>query len=136
MNWFTKSFVSHKGMEPKHRLVQEHGGCEHVVKDSSITHVVSYENDSFGKEGYCLCKECYEKMQREADEELCTCYYCNGSFPRREVIHWTWYDFYAPQGDEPIVVCDSCQTKDEHKERVARDDADRAREFEYDDDDE
>ena len=129
MNWFTKEYVQSRTTAAKQALVNTHGGCEHVEADASLVSVVSYENDIWGKEGYCMCEACHEKVEEEEGNELVTCHDCHQHVPRKETIDWKWYDFYAPQGDMPLVICDTCRTKDTHQQRVARDRADYDREF-------
>ena len=34
---------------------------------------------------------------------------------------WRWYDFYAPQGDEPLEICKCCWEAPKHQERMLRD---------------
>lgn len=131
MNWFTKTFVSTQPAEKKAALIAEHGGCEHVEQDNTLLFVVSYENDSFGSEGYCMCEACYDAMIAEADEEEVVCYDCKKTVKVKDSIAWKWYDFYAPQGDEPLIICNECRTKEKHIERVRRDREDREEELDY-----
>ena len=49
---------------------------------------------------------------------------CKQARARKDTIEWRWYDFYAPQGDEPLVICTECQSKPKHVKRVAKDEAD------------
>lgn len=131
MNWFTKYHFNGASLEHKTQLVNEHGGCEHVMANPALLVSVSFENDSFGREGYCVCEECHKKQQEEVDSEVVTCHDCQQNFPRKETISWKWYDFYAAQGDEPVIVCDSCRTKPKHRERVERDRREAEEEEEY-----
>ena len=119
MNWFTKRYL--KNLDEKERLVKEWGGCEHVEVDPSCAHVCSYENDSFGSEGYVSCKACFEAAQEaEADEEV-VCNDCKKLVKKKDAIEWRPYDFYAPQGDEPLIICNDCKSADHHVMRVRRD---------------
>lgn len=133
MNWFTKTYASNMNESRKRALVDEWGGCKHVAKDASLLHVVSYENDSFGKEGYCMCKECDAQMRAELDAEEVVCEDCGKTYVRCETISWRWYGFYAPQGDEPLVICASCQDGETHKKRLERYRHDAEADAEYDD---
>lgn len=125
MNWFTKSFVANVSLSKKQALAQENDCCEHVEKDNSQLAVVSYENDSFGREGYGKCQACFDKAEEQADEQLHTCNDCKSEVPLNKGVMWRWYDFYAAQGDEPLFVCDCCRPLDKHQARVKRDQADR-----------
>ena len=129
MNWFTKSFVGTSTLSVKAKLVEEWGGCEHVEKDSSCLYRVDYENDSFGREGYCLCEACAEAATEREDNELHTCVDCKSEVPLKDGVMWKWYDFYAAQGDEPLFVCNTCRTKEKHLARRAKDRADYEAEF-------
>ncbi len=121
MNWFTKQSMTNASSKAKQDAVAEWGGCEHVEADANLVVRISYENDSFGREGYCMCLACVEQSQKEEDEELVFCHDCKTQKPSIEVRRWRWYDFYAAQGDEPICVCKECQTKEKHIERVRQD---------------
>lgn len=121
MNWFTKSGVSHLDTDKKQALVTEHGGCEHVEADASKLHLVSYENDPWGREGHCLCQQCAEKIAEAEDNEPRHCSDCNETKLAKEGAEWRWYDFYAAQGDKPLWICSSCRTAEKHQNRVARD---------------
>lgn len=136
MNWFTKSFVANVSLSKKQALAQENDCCEHVENDNSQLAVVSYENDSFGREGYGMCQACFDKAEEQADEELHTCNDCKSEVPLKKGVMWKWYDFYAAQGDEPLFVCDCCRSLATHQARVKRDQADRDWELGLEEDDE
>lgn len=121
MNWFTKANVSTQPLEKKEALLEEHGGCEHVEKDPSLMTRVSYENDSFGREGYCMCQVCADAADEHDRLEEHTCSDCKGSFPAKDMVEWKWYDFYAAQGDQPLWICNTCRTKERHIQRVKKD---------------
>ena len=122
MNWFTRAFVKTTTTDAKKAdLVAEHGGCEHVIENPSLLYVIQYENDSFGREGYCCCKVCYDAGEQARQEEPTTCHECKQTFPRSETTTWRWYDFYAPQGDTPMVICNTCYAAPKHQARMARD---------------
>lgn len=80
-----------------------------------------------------------ELLVRPGDAyEFLQCDQCAQSVPRYLTREWKWYDFYPAQGDEPMVLCNECNSSDEHRERRARDEADRRAEFgeaDYDDED-
>lgn len=118
MNWFTKSYVAHYPHDLKKKEVERWGGCEHVEKDPSTLYNISYENDSFGREGYCLCEECHKEAQRQRDEEKRMCDDCSQIFERRDLTAWTPYDYCPADGDVLIYICVGCQTKDKHSKRV------------------
>lgn len=121
MNWFTTTHAAGFPNEKKKQHVDEWGGCEHVEQDASLLHLISYENDSFGREGYCMCKECWEAAQKAQAEEMVTCQDCHQIVPTKDTISWRWYDFYAPSGDEPLIICIECKYKPTHLNRVAKD---------------
>lgn len=129
MNWFTRSHVAHYPHILKKKEVQQWGGCEHVVNDPSLLHIISYENDSFGREGYCLCEDCHKKAMAIKDEEKKVCHDCAQVFASKDLMAWTAYDHYPADGDTPIYVCAGCQIKDKHLNRVRRDQAYRRDEF-------
>lgn len=129
MNWFTKTYVKTKSLQAKKELVTEHGGCEHVESDPSLLAVVSYENDSFGREGYCMCEACNDASVSEEDEEEVQCHDCKQTFKRKETIEWKWYDFHAPAGEEPLTICDACRKGEKHIARVRKDREDLEREM-------
>lgn len=121
MNWFTKSYVGTVSDTEKKKLVEEWGGCEHVVKDHSKVVVVNYENDIFGKEGYCICAECNEKQIQEKEEQPHCCNDCNAVVKAKDGRRWTWYDFYPAQGDVALFICNECLKKEKHIKRVQKD---------------
>jgi hypothetical protein len=131
MNWFTKSRLVGASDDKKRALVSLWGGCDHVQEDPLLAVCVSYENDSFGREGYCLCQTCLDGVNKQEDEEEHTCRDCHSKFTLASGgILWKWYDFHAPQGDEPYPVCSDCQKKEAHIQRVIRDEANLREELE------
>lgn len=124
MNWFTESYVSNKTPEAKKKHIDTWGGCEHVTADPSLLAVIAYENDGFGREGYCFCQACHEKAEQEKGEEEVTCYDCKKEVKQKETYEYKWYDFYAPQGDEPLTICNECRKKEKHLARLRQDQAD------------
>lgn len=124
MNWFTKTYCGTFPLERKVELLEEHGGCDHVENDPSLMFCVSYENDAWGREGYCMCQSCTENAEEAEGQEMVTCHDCGQEFQKKDTIEWRWYDFYAPQGDEPLTICEGCRHKETHLERRRRDRAD------------
>lgn len=39
----------------------------------------------------------------------------------KDTVTWRWYDFYAPQGDIPLVICKGCVGSELHHRRVLKD---------------
>ena len=124
MNWFTKNIVYSKSLQARKDLIEAWGGCEHCEEDPSKVYAVFYENDPWGREGHCLCESCYDKAIEEEGEEILTCHDCGAEHPKKEMRIWRWYDFYAAQGDEPIIVCPKCRVAEKHIQRVRKDEAD------------
>lgn len=135
MNWFTKGHVAMKTPAEKAALVENWGGCEHVLADSATLAYVSYENDSFGREGWCMCESCNTVQDAAVGEEKESCNDCGQTYRHDELFRWTTYDHYPAQGDEPTMVCVSCRKLPKHLNRVARDKADYDAEFGSDDSD-
>lgn len=129
MNWFTRAIVAAYPLVLKQKEVQEWGGCEHVQKDPSLLYAINYENDSMGREGYCICEDCHLQAQKRRDEEIVVCEDCYQSFPRKDVLAWVPYDYYPRDGDPPIYVCVRCQTANKHLSRLKDDAKDRFNEF-------
>jgi len=122
MNWFTKELIAGSvSAEKKAEKVQEHGGCDHVTQDPSLLYVIQYENDSFGREGYCCCQACYEASQAKEAERIVTCQECHAKVPKSETVTWKWYDFSFQSGDQPFIICNNCKNKEKHKKRVEED---------------
>lgn len=106
--------------------------CDHL-KVGDVATVVHNEDDSFGE--VCRmaeCKECYDVTKAAEAIELHTCFDCGEDKPGSEMNKWRWYDFYAPQGDEPLDLCDTCLTMPKHRQRVQKDNESAA--YEYDQD--
>ena len=113
----------------------EYDHCEHVKVGERAYRAV-YESDCCGTVGvYACCKECSENLDKQEDEELVTCDDCGQEFQRKDTSEWKPYDFYAPQGDEPMIICKACRVADKHLARCRKDRADYNAEFGYDDDD-
>ena len=122
MNWYTTSYIAKLPVHRKKELAEQDSCCEHVEADPSCATHNRCEKDSMGTvASYVCCAECNEKAEIAADEELETCHDCGQEKPMKEITLWRWYDFYAPQGDEPLPICDSCRELPKHIERVKRD---------------
>lgn len=131
MNWFTRNYIQHRSKEQKEKIVAKlDNACEHVEADSSLLFCISSENDSFGSESYGMCEQCLHALLAEEGEEDVVCHDCHQTFKQKDTISWRWYDFYAPQGDEPLIICKTCKTQEKHKARVYKDDQDYNDEFE------
>lgn len=123
MNWFTHVTLSDKA-DKESAFVRLDDYCEHVEGDHSKLKVISKEHDSMGSESYGVCQECWDAIQKERDEEEGTCHDCKQVFKMKELKEWRWYDFYEPQGDEPLLLCESCLSSETHQHRVAKDKSD------------
>ncbi len=134
MNWHTRSMVAHYPHDLKKKEVQQWDGCEHVVADPSLLYSISYENDSFGREGYCQCEECYRAVVAARDEEQKSCDDCYRIFTRKELTSWMAYDHNPRDGDRPLYLCVSCLTKDKHLQRIKDDRNAKIQEFGHDED--
>lgn len=138
MNWFTKEAIStNPGFSKIDKCNKLDNLCEHVKENNDLLYIVVSENDSWGKESTGLCEKCYDENNKSEDEEEVICEDCKGEFKKKDTIEWCWYDFYAPQGDEPLIICNSCKSKETHIERVRQDTKDSNEEFgdDYDDED-
>ena len=123
MNWFVHSGSSE---EIQRELNRGASCCEHVDADPKLAISMTAECDSFGREWHISCAECAARAEKEEEEAVVVCHDCKKSFPRKEVREWEWYDFYAPQGDEPLVVCHVCWKAPRHQERLKQDKEDEA----------
>lgn len=96
--------------------------CDHVEADRTLAKTVITEDDTFGPViRFVCCAFCAENEITERDKELHVCEDCNKSLPRIQGEFWRWYDFYAPQGDEPLFICLTCKNLPTHRNRVTRD---------------
>lgn len=130
MNWNNRRGIAHLSTEKKQKLAEEDSCCEHVEVDPSCAAWTSTENDSFGIVGrHVNCQACQEAADKEEEDELVVCHDCSKEVRKGETYEWKWYDFYGPQGDEPLVICDSCRAKPKHQERMSKDRADYEAEF-------
>lgn len=119
MNWFTQG--------PATKVSDMDDMCEHVEQDPTLAAFYSQENDSFGIVGrYVMCRECRDAHYKALEEELKYCHDCLAQKPGKETRQWRWYDFYAPQGDEALTICDACWEQPKHTRRMAIDARDRA----------
>jgi hypothetical protein len=113
MNWFTKGYgqIVTDMMDP----------CEHL-KEGDKAHVVHTETDSFGPVGkIALCEQCENERIEVEKQETEFCYDCKQEKPKPNVNEWRWYYFYAPQGDEPLLICNDCWDKPKHQHRMKKD---------------
>lgn len=123
MNWFVHSY-------PSVLKVIDDSACEHVEADMSKCSVVVTEMDSFGKVGeVALCADCMKKCDEEEGKEEVYCGDCKQTVLKSASREWRWYDFYAPQGDEPLIICKECLIKPKHIMRVKQDAFDREEEM-------
>ena len=122
-NWFTEQPFSNVSEEKRIVAVGKlEDMCEHVSEHPEMLYMVSRENDSFGVVGeYGMCQACYRKMRDDIDSKEVTCHDCGNVVLKKNTISWKWYDFYAPQGDEPMIICHDCRVKDKHKRRIIQD---------------
>jgi len=106
--------------------------CDHVRENSELAVAIFTEKDSFGPLcWYAVCEECYQKTVKDEDAEVCACHQCKTVMTRGKLYAWKWYDFYAEQGDEPMLLCSTCRNSEQHKERVAEDRRHRKKELGY-----
>lgn len=109
--------------------------CEHILAATACAVAVLCEDDSFGPlTRYAVCKACHDKAKAEHNAQLVTCCDCKQHKPRSDVRQWRWFDFYAPQGDEPLDVCKACWDEPKHQSRLAQDRMDAQAERDYDHD--
>lgn len=136
MNWFTKGYI---GAQSAHDFVKknlEEGSlCEHVEKDHGLAKYWVTENDSFGDDGkHIMCERCWEEMQEQEKNQEVQCHDCKGIFKQKDTEEYRWYGFYPNQGDEPLIICKQCLTKDKHVDRLNNDNEERRQdEMESDD---
>lgn len=125
MNWFVRTGVSGNSAAHNTKLLNQDAGCEHVEKDIGLAYALRSEKDTFGTVGsYLCCKECDDLAETRDDELEEICRDCGKTHKAKDGIAWKWYDFYAPQGDEPLQICDECKKLPKHIERVRADRAD------------
>jgi hypothetical protein len=130
MNWFTRVSLATSTVETKQEYADQDSVCEHVEGDINLAHAVRREMDSLGSVGtYVCCKACDEQVDEEAGNEQCVCRDCKQPTKLKDGFNWRWYDFYAPQGDEPVFICNGCRDKPTHQARVRQDNDDRYAEF-------
>jgi hypothetical protein len=106
--------------------------CEHVAAKTAPPYIVRCEDDSFGP--VCrnvICRVCYEADQEQEDNEEVVCQDCHKRVAKKDSREWRWYDFYAAQGDEPLVICNTCWHEPAHKARRAEDQKASQEESEY-----
>ena len=121
MNWFTREFVASLSLPKKKELLKEHDGCAHVVANPESMVVVNYENDTWGREGYCICRSCHEASEKERLDQPQSCWDCGQTFKLGELLIWKPYDFNPREGDRYLHICKECQSQPKHLNRVKRD---------------
>jgi hypothetical protein len=93
--------------------------CEHV-EAGELAVAVFTETDTFGPVDWCaVCQACLDASEEELS--LDQCHDCHEKVPNKDMLQWRWYDFYAPQGDEPLYICRSCWGKTPHQSRMEQD---------------
>jgi len=103
-------------------IPEDYDRCEHVEADPKCAYILFKEDDSFGPVmRHVDCKACAEKAFAEEAEKVYTCNDCKKQFKQKDLTTWKWYDFYAAQGDEPLLLCKECRKGEKHKKRVAED---------------
>ena len=128
MNWPMHRFIKSISQNDIDNALD--GSCEHIAIGQP-GHLVG-ENDSFGPMvRYLECNDCYKETKRLEEEEEVFCTDCGCTVKVKDTISWKPYDFYAPQGDEPLIICNSCKVKETHLERVAYDKQNREAECGY-----
>lgn len=128
-NWDTTYFPHDESTK-----VIRDSACPHCENNPKNIYAIFKESDSFGPVSeYAMCKDCYSVEKEKIQESEVGCEDCKQMKKRSEVTPWKWYDFYAPQGDEPHNVCKDCWTKPLHQHRMAQDREDRDQELGQDD---
>lgn len=110
--------------------------CKHVsLKKLNKGVGFFFERDSFGYVFVeIVCEKCRDQGLEEIANSRVLCGDCGMEHPRKETKQWRWYDFYAPQGDEPRIICNTCWELPKHVNRMANDKLDYEHEFGCDDD--
>ena len=85
-----------------------------------------------GDVGRVRCPVTKIRKGADEDEEMTFCHDCKKTEKAKETIKWRWYDFYAEQGDEALVICRECWKAPRHQDRMANDRAERDEEDGYD----
>ena len=125
MNWFTTDYIANHSVAYKKALAEEDSCCEHVEADPSTATHNRKEKDTMGTvASYVCCDACNEEAEKREDNELVVCHDCGKEVRAGDAIKWKWYDFYAPQGDEPLDICNECRRKPKHLERRRKDQED------------
>ena len=118
MNWFTNKVFPNLSS-----VIDLDDQCDHLEDNPNQPVYVTYENDSFGVVGsYAACESCKkEQRKKELEETILRCLDCKQPTELKDGSYWQWYDFYAPQGDEAIFICNECWNKPSHQHRMAKD---------------
>lgn len=131
MNWFTQNIVIGTPEQRAEKSLKCDDVCEHVEADRTLLYKISRENDPWGSESYGMCEACAEAVDKAEGEEEVVCHDCKQIHKKKDTVEWKWYDFYAPQGDEPLIICNECRMKPTHIERRRRDQEDYEKEQSY-----
>ncbi len=123
MNWSVRSVRKIVGPCDDH--------CEHL-KEGDTAYIIHEERDSFGTVcAYAECAACAEQRHNDEQEKQVVCCDCKQRFRVADTREWCWYDFYAPQGDEALVLCHTCWKAPKHVARMLKDEEDRLYEAGY-----
>lgn len=105
--------------------------CEHIEEGETLGLKYSMESDSFGPVAvFIQCEDCFEHKKEQDRYNIC--YDCGED---KRTDQWRWFDFYAPQGDEPLEICDDCWDKPKHQQRMHKDYVNKCQDADYDFDD-
>lgn len=78
-------------------------------------------------------RDCETARLKEEQGRTVTCFDCKQEVSNKDTIRWCWYDYYAPEDEDPLTICKECEGAPKHVQRVARDRQMEAQEFGYDD---
>lgn len=130
MNWFTTDYIERNSVAYKKERAEEDSCCEHVEADPACATHNRKEMDSFGPVStHVVCEACNILAEEAELEEEDVCQDCHQTVKMRDAISWKPYDFYAPAGEEPLIICNACRKLEKHITRVKRDQADYEREM-------
>lgn len=108
--------------------------CEHLSIGQKAA-VVICEDDSFGPVlRMAYCEDCGKEAEENFNARLEECSSCGKDVPLKDICQWKPYDFHAPSGDEPTMLCDNCWNSDRWVKVRAKDKADMEAEMAHWDD--